>query len=257
SAANAALWNRGERLPRTASPMRPTTVVVPSITVVPPLYGATPRQHKASARAMRRGTPRPGGLWTARMPACQNGRRHRGCGSHGGRAMKYDGQEYYEIEVAGIRRRLPIVRINDSLWIAAFVLWGDVELTNACARAIAARLEPMEFDCVVSIEAKALPLVHMVATYLSDPVAGRYFPYIVFRKSVKGYMKRPLTVKAKSITTASMQTLVLDGPEAERLLGRRVAAVDDVVSTGGSLRAADELLNQVGARVVARATVLH
>jgi adenine phosphoribosyltransferase len=170
--------------------------------------------------------------------------------------MKYNGQEYYEIEVAQLRRQLPIVPISDSLWIAAFVLWGDVELTNACARAIAARLQPLEFDYVVSIEAKALPLIHMVATYLSDPVAGRYFPYIVLRKSVKGYMKRPLTVQLKSITTASMQTLVLDGPEADKLRGSRVAVVDDVISTGGSLRATEELLTRVGARVVARAAVL-
>ena len=170
--------------------------------------------------------------------------------------MKYEGQEYFEIEVAGLRRRLPIVPITDSLWIAAFVLWGDVELTNACARALVARLEPLEFDHVVSIEAKALPLVHMVATYLSDPVAGRYRPYIVLRKSVKGYMKRPLTVNVKSITTATTQSLVLDGTEAERLRGSRVVVVDDVVSTGGSLRACEELLARVGAHIVARATVL-
>jgi adenine phosphoribosyltransferase len=170
--------------------------------------------------------------------------------------MKYKGQEHYEIEVAGLRRTLPVVPISDSLWIAAFVLWGDVELTNACARAIAARLQPMEFDYVVSIEAKALPLVHMVATYLSDPIAGRYRPYIVLRKSVKGYMKQPLTVKVRSITTAAAQSLVLDGPEADRLRGSRVVVVDDVVSTGGSLRACEELLDQVGAQVIARATVL-
>lgn len=170
--------------------------------------------------------------------------------------MKYDGQEYFEIEVAGLRRRLPVVPISDSLWIAAFVLWGDVELTNACARAISARLQPMDFDYVVSIEAKALPLVHMVATYLSDPITGRYRPYIVLRKSVKGYMKRPLTVTVKSITTAAAQTLVLDGPEADRLHGSRVVVVDDVVSTGGSLRATEDLLTQVGAQVIARATVL-
>lgn len=171
--------------------------------------------------------------------------------------MKYEGQEYYDIEIAGLRRRLPVVPITDSLWIAAFVLWGDVEMTNACARAIAARLQPTEFDYVVSIEAKALPLVHMVATYLSDPIAGRYRPYIVLRKSVKGYMKKPLTVMVKSITTAAAQSLVLDGSEAERLRGSRVAVVDDVVSTGGSLRATEELLHQVGAQIVARATVLH
>jgi adenine phosphoribosyltransferase len=171
--------------------------------------------------------------------------------------MKYEGQEHHEIEVAGIRRKLPIVRISDSLWIAAFVLWGDVELTNACARAIAARLEPMEFDYVVSIEAKGVPLVHMVATYLSDPITGRYCPYIVLRKSVKGYMKLPLTVNVKSITTAAVQALVLDGPEADRLRGSRVVIVDDVVSTGGSLRATEDLIRQVGATVVARAAVLH
>jgi adenine phosphoribosyltransferase len=171
--------------------------------------------------------------------------------------MKYEGQEHYEIEVAGIRRKLPIVRISDSLWIAAFVLWGDVELTNACARAIAARLEPMEFDYVVSIEAKGVPLVHMVATYLSDPITGRYCPYIVLRKSVKGYMKLPLTVNVQSITTAAVQALVLDGPEADRLRGSRVVIVDDVVSTGGSLHATEDLIRQVGATVVARAAVLH
>ncbi len=170
--------------------------------------------------------------------------------------MQYQGQEYYEIEVAGLRRRLPIVPISDSLWIAAFVLWGDVELTNACARAIAARIQPLEFDYVVSIEAKALPLAHMVATYLSDPVSGRYRRYVVLRKSVKGYMKAPLTVNVKSITTAAVQSLVLDGAEAGLLRGRRVAVVDDVVSTGGSLRACEELLTQIGAEVVARAAVV-
>ena len=170
--------------------------------------------------------------------------------------MKYDGQEFYEIEVVGLRRRLPIVQISDSLWIAAFVLWGDVELTNACAREIAARLEPFDFDYIVSLEAKALPLIHMVATYLSDPLIGRYFPYVVCRKSVKGYMKNPLTVQVKSITSPTVQSLVLDGVEAERLRGQRVAVVDDVVSTGGSLRAVEELLRRADAKIVARATVL-
>ncbi|HEV2281215.1 MAG TPA: phosphoribosyltransferase family protein [bacterium] len=170
--------------------------------------------------------------------------------------MRYEGQESYEIAVAGLRRRLPVVPINDSLWIAAFVLWGDVELTNACARLLADRLRPFSFDCIVSVEAKALPLVHMVATYLSDERAGRYFPYAVCRKSVKGYMKEVLTVQVKSITTAAVQTLVLDGADARRVRGKRVAVVDDVVSTGGSLRAVDELLERADADIVARAAVL-
>src|SRR5207253_9911388 len=79
-----------------------------------------------------------------------------------GAQMKYEGQEYYEIEVVGIRRRLPVVPITDSLWIAAFVLWGDVELTNACARALAARLQPRELACGVPIVAHAPPRVHLV-----------------------------------------------------------------------------------------------
>ncbi|HKX20004.1 MAG TPA: phosphoribosyltransferase family protein [bacterium] len=170
--------------------------------------------------------------------------------------MRYEGQDSYEITVAGLRRRLPIVKITDSLWIAAFVLWGDVELTNACARLLADRLRPLAFDCIVSVEAKALPLAHMVATYLSDERAGRYFPYAVCRKSVKGYMKDALTVQVKSITTAAAQILVLDGADAKRVRDRRVAVVDDVVSTGGSLRAVDELLERVNAHVVARAAVL-
>jgi adenine phosphoribosyltransferase len=170
--------------------------------------------------------------------------------------MRYEGQESYEIAVAGLRRRLPVVPINESLWIAAFVLWGDVELTNACARLLADRLRPMSFDCLVSVEAKALPLAHMVATYLSDERAGRYFPYAVCRKSVKGYMRDPLTVQVKSITTAAAQTLVLDGTDARRVRGKRVAVVDDVVSTGGSLRAVNELLERVNSEVVARAAVL-
>lgn len=170
--------------------------------------------------------------------------------------MKYDGREYYEITVAGVRRRLPIVQINDSLWIAAFVLLGDVELTNACAHVIAERLRHLKFDHIVGLEAKALPLVHMVATYLSDPVAGHFFPYVICRKSVKGYMKNPISVEAKSITTASVQSLVLDGVEADRIRGKRVAVVDDVVSTGGSLRAVEELMRRVDAQIVARAAVL-
>jgi len=170
--------------------------------------------------------------------------------------MQYEGQEFYEITIAGLRRKLPVVPITDSLWIAAFVLWGDVEMTNVCAQRIADRLRPFRFEYLVSVEAKALPLAHMIATYLSDPAAGRFFPYVVCRKSVKGYMKSPLTVEVKSITTAAAQTLVLDGNEAARLRGARVAVVDDVVSTGGSLRAVDELLRRVDARVVVRATVL-
>jgi adenine phosphoribosyltransferase len=170
--------------------------------------------------------------------------------------MRYEGQEYYDITVAGLRRRLPIVQISPSLWIAAFVLWGDVELTNACARRLADQLRDVSFECLVSVEAKALPLAHMVATYLSDETGGRYFPYAVCRKSVKGYMKDPLTVQVKSITTSAEQTLVLDGTDAARVRGRRVAVVDDVVSTGGSLRAVDDLLGRVDADVVARAAVL-
>jgi adenine phosphoribosyltransferase len=164
--------------------------------------------------------------------------------------MKYSGETTYELQVAGLTRVLPVVQVSDGVWVASFVMLGDSELVNACAEELAHRLLAYDFDYLVGPEAKVLPLLHALATTLGQ---GRY---IVCRKSVKAYMQNPLVVYARSITTSGKQTLVLDGMDAERIHGKRVAVVDDVVSTGGSLAAVEGLLSKAGAEIVCRAAVL-
>ena len=143
--------------------------------------------------------------------------------------MKYTGQTYYELEVCGLKRRLPLIQVKPDLWIASFVMLGDTQLVNVCAGALAARLAGYDFDFLVGPEAKAVPLLHALSAILG------HRQYIVCRKSVKSYMQDPLIVETQSITTEGVQTLVLDGVDAARLRGKRVAVVDDVVSTGGSI----------------------
>ena len=163
--------------------------------------------------------------------------------------MKYTGQTYYELEVCGLKG-LPLIQVKPDLWIASFVMLGDTQLVNVCAGALAARLAGYDFDFLVGPEAKAVPLLHALSAILG------HRQYIVCRKSVKSYMQDPLIVETQSITTEGVQTLVLDGVDAARLRGKRVAVVDDVVSTGGSMEAVDTLMEKVGARVVCRAAVL-
>lgn len=157
----------------------------------------------------------------------------------------------YRLEIAGLVRHLPVVRISDSLAIAGFDMLGDVELVDACAQALAQRLATLEFDYLLGPEAKVLPLLHTVSTYMQRP------QYVVARKSIKGYMKNPLSIKVQSITTTSDQSLVLDGPDARRLQRKKVVIVDDVVSTGGTIAALKALLDQVQAEIVAVATALR
>lgn len=156
----------------------------------------------------------------------------------------------YRLEIAGLTRQLPIIRISDSLAIASFVMLGDTELVNHTALALAERLKHLQIDYLVGPEAKVLPLLQTLSSELGHK------RYIVARKSVKGYMKNPLTLQVRSITTVEAQTLVLDGPDAERLQGSRVVIVDDVVSTGGTVKALKSLLAQVDAEVITLAAVL-
>lgn len=164
--------------------------------------------------------------------------------------MIYNGQRTYELRVAGLTRVLPVVQVGEDIWVASFVMLGDSRLVNACAAALADKLSAYDFDCLVGPEAKVLPLLHALATILGQD------RYVVCRKSEKAYMRDALVVEAQSITTHGKQTLVLDGIDAERVRGKRVAVVDDVVSTGGSLFAVEELMRRAGAAIACRAAVL-
>jgi adenine phosphoribosyltransferase len=162
---------------------------------------------------------------------------------------------WYEVEVAGVRRRLPVVAIRPGLRIAVLRLPGDVELVEAAAAALAARLQAALGDALaetvlVGPEAKAVPLVHALARALG------HARYVIARKARKPYMQDPVAVPVESVTTPGTQELVLDGPDAAYLRGRSAVLVDDVVSTGGTLRALEALVLGQGARVLARAAVL-
>ena len=158
------------------------------------------------------------------------------------------GRKTYELTIAGLTRKLPIVPVNDAISIASFVILGDCELVTACAPVLAARLP--EFDYIVTAEAKGIPLVQELSRVLNHP------RYIVARKSIKPYMTDPIGSKVVSITTQKEQILCLDGKDADLIRNKRAVIVDDVISTGESLRAMEELLAKCGTRVVAKAALL-
>ncbi|MDR5710092.1 MAG: phosphoribosyltransferase family protein [Armatimonadota bacterium] len=170
--------------------------------------------------------------------------------------MRYEGQTHYELRVAGVRRLLPVEEVRPGVWVPFFRMVGDVELINACARALAAELRRCELEVLVALAMKSAALAHMISTYLSEPRHGQFFPYVVCRRAVKRYMRNPVTVEARSLIEPEAHTLVLNGLDAEVVRGKRVAVVDDVVSTGGTFRAAAALMEQLGARIVAKAVVL-
>ena len=154
----------------------------------------------------------------------------------------------YTIKVAGLTRTLPICRLNDKLSIAAFVIFGDPELTTACARELLARAP--EYDYLITAEAKGIPLVHEMAR-----LAGNQ-KYFLARKAPKLYMTGVFEVTVRSITTAREQTLYLDTADAELMRGKKILVVDDVVSTGESMRAIEELVKHAGGIVCGRMTIL-
>ena len=160
--------------------------------------------------------------------------------------------EFYDIKVAGLARKLPKVKINDELAIASFVILGDTELIEKCALEIT--LHPGfpkkdDIDVIVCPEAKAIPLVHVIANILK-------VDYVVARKSVKGYMVDPIVEKVESITTIGEQMLVLDKHDAEKVKGKNVCIVDDVISTGGSITSVEKLLQKAEANVICKAAIL-
>ena len=153
----------------------------------------------------------------------------------------------YKMTIAGLERELPLCRLNDNLRIAAFVIFGDVEITVASAEALLKKCPA--FDYIVTPEAKSIPLAYEMARQ-----SGK--PYFVARKGPKGYMTDPIHVSVKSITTEKMQTLYLDGAEGEKMRGKRVLVVDDVITTGESLHAVVELLKPFDCEIVGKAAIL-
>ena len=154
----------------------------------------------------------------------------------------------YEMDVAGLKRELPLCKVSDDLYIGAFVMFGDVELTVHCAAELLKRAP--EYDYLIAPEAKAIPLLYEMARQSG---ADKYF---LARKGPKAYMSGVFEVDVKSITTMSVQKLVIDTADAELIKGKRMLIVDDVISTGESLRAMEELVTRAGGIVAGRMAVL-
>ncbi|MCL2124694.1 MAG: adenine phosphoribosyltransferase [Oscillospiraceae bacterium] len=155
---------------------------------------------------------------------------------------------FYRINIAGLERDLQICKVSDRLSIAAFVLFGDVELTVTAARELLKMAPP--HDILITAEAKGIPLVHEMARQ-----SGRN-EYIVARKGVKLYMKDVFSVEVQSITTVKRQSLHIDATEANLMKGRNVLIVDDVISTGESVRAVELLVKEAGGIVAGRMAIL-
>ncbi|MEZ4357811.1 MAG: phosphoribosyltransferase family protein [Eubacteriales bacterium] len=154
----------------------------------------------------------------------------------------------YPLKVAGITRNLPICKVTDDLYIGAFVIFGDVELTVKCASAMLA-IAP-EYDYMISPEAKSIPLIYEMA---KQSGVNKYF---LARKSPKLYMRDVFEADVVSITTAKPQKLYLDADDAEFMRGKRILIVDDVISTGESINAVEELVKKAGGIVAGKMAIL-
>lgn len=155
----------------------------------------------------------------------------------------------YEMKIAGLTRHLPLCRITDDLYIGAFVMLGDQEICVAGAAELLKRV-PGEYDYLLTAETKGIPLVHEMARQTGAKT------YFIARKEVKTYMPDAVGVEVNSITTQHRQQLFLSGEDAAMIRGKRILLVDDVISTGGSLHAMEELVKLAGGTVTGRAAVL-
>ena len=154
----------------------------------------------------------------------------------------------YTLNVAGLARELPIIKLSYDLSIASFVILGDTEIVRKTAPIIAKKLP--EVDFIVTAEAKGIPLAYEISKVLN------LNEYVVARKSVKAYMEEPIEVEVNSITTTNSQKLYLNNQDAKKIKGKRVALVDDVISTGQSLKALERLVEKAGGKVLAKAAIL-
>ncbi len=154
----------------------------------------------------------------------------------------------YHMNVAGLERDLPLCKVSDSLYIGAFVIFGDQELTVACARELLKKVP--EYDYIITAEAKGIPLAHEMARQTG---AQKYF---LARKGPKLYMTGVFESSVRSITTAKEQKLYLDTADAALMKGKRILIVDDVISTGESLAALESLVEKAGGIIAGRAAIL-
>ena len=154
----------------------------------------------------------------------------------------------YTINIAGVERQLRLFPVSDTVSIAALILFGDCQLTTAAAQALLDKAP--EYDYLMTAEAKGIPLVHEMARLAGDDT------YLVARKGTKVYMPDPISVEVRSITTQRVQHLYLGSDDAALIRGKKVLLVDDVISTGESLRALEELAKAAGAEVCGRMAIL-
>ena len=154
----------------------------------------------------------------------------------------------YTLNVAGLTRELPIIKLSYDLSRASFVSLGDTEIVRKTAPIIAKKLP--EVDFIVTAEAKGIPLAYEISRVLN------LNEYVVARKSVKAYMEEPIEVEVNSITTTNSQKLYLNNQDAKKIKGKRIALVDDVISTGQSLKALERLVEKAGGKVLAKAAIL-
>jgi adenine phosphoribosyltransferase len=154
----------------------------------------------------------------------------------------------YQMTIAGLKRSLPLCKLNDELMIAGFVIFGDTELTTACAAALLDKAPP--YDYLLTAESKGIPLVHEMARLHGD----KY--YILARKAAKLYMTSVFEVAVDSITTAGGQKLYLDTKDAEKMRGRKILIIDDVISTGNSVAALEKLTLAAGGVICGRMAIL-
>ena len=155
---------------------------------------------------------------------------------------------YYHMHIAGLERDLPICPVNENLSIAGFVIFGDQELTVACARELLAKAPA--YDYLITAEAKGIPLAHEMARQAGD---AKYF---VARKGAKLYMRDLFGVSVRSITTDAEHHLYLDGADAALMKGKRILVLDDVISTGESLKALEALVEKAGGEICGRMAIL-
>ena len=156
--------------------------------------------------------------------------------------------ETYTVEVAGLKRDLRLFQIKPGLKIAILNILGDTEFVQVCAKELAQRLKDLDYDLLVTAEAKSIPLAHALSVETKKP-------YVVLRKSYKPYMGDAIKAETLSITTGQPQTLILDEKDIELMKDKKVVIVDDVISTGSTLQGMRMVLDKAGASVVADAAI--